>query len=655
MIEKQSNDFTDPSIAAGFEWLETNGLGGWSGSSIIGMHTRRYHGLLVAATHPPDERKVLISKLDETVIIGQQRTELSTNDYGDVVSPKGYQHLKLFTRNIFPEWLYMADGIKLRKTIGMIRGENSTFITYEVLEAEEVFTLELLPLLAFRGYHELSRKNDSLNQNYQYAEGVFSITPYTGMPTLYLKIPGAQYQSAPDWYYHLRYAVEEYRGQEANEDLFCPGRFTVSLKAGDKLGIILSTENPVSKDAFFCMTREKQRKQSLLPSPFTGTMLQYLLLSADQFIVQKGETLKTVIAGYHWFTDWGRDTMIALPGLCLATGRYEDAKCILTTFAGSISEGMLPNRFCDGGNQPEYNTVDATLWFFVALYQYQQKTGDHLFVETMLPVLENIIQWHINGTRYRIKVSGDGLLYAGEPGVQLTWMDAKAGDWVVTPRTGKPVEIQALWYNALCIYQLLSANSSGSAISVQTNQLINLIKQNFEKKFWDKESNGLFDCLNEKDEPVSEIRPNQLFAISLPYPLLEPVEAIQVLIIIKKHLLTPAGLRSLSREDPKYQGNYGGNQRQRDGAYHQGTVWGWLLGPYIDAVMRYQPENGFSESANIISAYASHLEEACMGSIAEIFDGDPPHHPRGCVSQAWSVAELIRVIKEYRLEPAIYT
>ncbi|MDE3253110.1 MAG: glycogen debranching enzyme family protein [Bacteroidota bacterium] len=653
MITKTRDSYKDPFSAADYEWLETNGMGGWAGSSITGMQTRRYHGLLVAATQPPTERKVLVSKLDETIRCGEESFALSTNDYGDVVFPEGYQYLASFTRNLFPEWIYAVRDIRLKKTISMIHGENSTLICYEVLDAPQSFTLDLVPLLAFRDYHAIGSKRDSFDQTSHFTDDIFSIKPYPELPRVYIRIPGSRFLASPDWYYHFHYAKEAYRGQDAWEDLFCPGIFSVSLQKGDKLGILLSTEEPAGRNIFECFEKERQRKQSLLSSAFTGTMDQYLRLAADQFIVKRAKNLSTVIAGYHWFTDWGRDTMIALQGLCLSTGRFADAKNILTAFADRISDGMLPNRFCDAGDQPEYNTADATLWFFVALHQYHTITGDDSFVNTMYPVLETIIQWHIRGTRYHIKVADDGLLYAGEPGVQLTWMDAKVGDWVVTPRTGKPVEIQALWYNALCIFLDLSKGSGQTEITQQAERLIQLFRENFQKKFWNPELNCLYDCLNEADIPMDEIRPNQVFAISLPYPLLAPQEALQVLDILKKHLVTPAGLRSLSDQDPKYQPVYGGDQVKRDGAYHQGTVWAWLMGPYIDAMIRYKTGTGYGEAATIISNFAAHLEEACLGSVSEIFDGDAPHHPRGCISQAWSVAELLRVIHQYRLDPAI--
>ncbi|HSC40482.1 MAG TPA: amylo-alpha-1,6-glucosidase, partial [Chitinophagaceae bacterium] len=378
-------------------------------------------------------------------------------------------------------------------------------------------------------------------------------------------------------------------------------------------------------------------------------LLPALLQAADQFVVQRSGDLKTVIAGYHWFADWARDTMISLPGLCLVTGRYNDAAKILEAFAQHTSEGMLCNRFMDNGQLPEYNTVDGTLWFFVALLKYWQATEDNAFaLQKMLPVLKDIIAWHRRGTRYGIHEGADGLLYAGAPGVQLTWMDAKVGDWVVTPRTGKPVEVQALWYNALRIYALmLELNGETEAAGIEEEKAA-LVKKAFRQQFINKESGSLYDVIDGDNKDAS-LRPNQLLAISLPYPLIKGKRAEAVLEKVTDMLYTPVGLRSLSPEDPSYKGIYEGDVRQRDGAYHQGTVWSWLLGPYIDAIIRVRGKKGKITARKIIKAFRYHLEEACIGSVSEIFDGNAPYTPRGCVAQAWGVAELLRVIKEYGL------
>jgi predicted glycogen debranching enzyme len=377
-------------------------------------------------------------------------------------------------------------------------------------------------------------------------------------------------------------------------------------------------------------------------------IVQQLVLAADQFVVKRGEDLKTVIAGYHWFTDWGRDTMISLPGLCLSTGRYDDAKKILAAFAGSVSMGMLPNRFQDNGEEPEYNNADGTLWYFIAVHKYLHTTGDADFVLTrVLPVLKEIIDWHFAGTRYHIHAESDGLLFSGEQGQQLTWMDARVGEWVVTPRMGKPVEIQALWYNALRIFsELLHMNEQqGDAIVV--NVSAEKIKENFETMFWYEAGQYLYDNINEKGEPIAEFRPNQLFAICLPFPLINGDKAVSILQSIEEHLYTPAGLRTLPKTDARYMPVYGGDQYHRDSAYHEGTVWSWLLGPYVDALVKV----GVAKSTlqKVIDNFAYHLNEGCIGSVSEIFDAEPPHHPRGCIAQAWGVAEILRVIKDYRL------
>ena len=630
------------------EWLETNGLGGWSGSSIIGCHTRRYHGLLVAATVPPAERTALVSKLDETIITNGERFELGTNNYGDAVYPKGHQYLVSFTKNLFPEFIYQAGGVQLKKTIAMVRDENTVVIKYDVLHAVQPFVMELLPLLSVRGYHSLMHANDSINRHASFDNDIFNTKAYEGTPDIFIKIPGGQYSEDPKWFYHFNYSVEQYRGLDFIEDLFTHGIFSVELKEGDSLGIIISTEHPGNKDAFELLSAETSRRQSLLSNQPADETVQQLVLAADQFIVKRGDHLKTVIAGYHWFTDWGRDTMISLPGLTLSTGRYEDAKKILAAFAKSVSMGMLPNRFQDNGEAPEYNNVDGTLWYFIAVYKYLQATNDKDFIlKEILPVLKDIVDWHFNGTRYNIHVAEDGLLFAGETGQQLTWMDARIGSWVVTPRMGKPVEIQALWYNVLKIFaELLQLNQQqNDAAMVHT--AAEKARQSFIEKFWHQQGNYLYDNIDENSKPVAELRPNQLFAISLPFPLIEGEKAKKVLQIVERQLYTPVGLRSLPKSDVHYIPVYGGDALHRDSAYHEGTVWSWLLGPYIDAIINV--EGSKERAKNIIENFKYHLNEAYIGSVSEIFDADAPHHPRGCVAQAWGVAEVLRVMKDYQL------
>jgi predicted glycogen debranching enzyme len=630
------------------EWLETNGLGGWASSTIAGAHTRRYHGLLVAATHPPVGRMVLLSELDETIALGNQRFELGCNRYPNVVHPRGFEYLQSFEKDLFPVFEYeVEDGVRLRKTIAAVNGENTTLVLYEVLRAPAAFSFALRPFVAYRDYHSMTHANEAIRREVKFENGTFRVQPYDGVPELFIAIPGATFEAQPDWYRNFEYSLEQYRGLDYREDLFTHGVFKVNLQGGDKLGVIISTSNPAGRDAFKLFTTEKRRREALLDSPSSKDEFSKILtLAADQFVVKRGEDLKTLIAGYHWFSDWGRDTMISLPGICLVTGRFDDAKKILRAFAQSTSQGMLPNRFPDAGEQPEYNTVDATLWFFVAIYKYLQASGDEKFVrDELMPILRDIIAWHDRGTRYRIHVDTDGLLYAGEPGVQLTWMDAKVGDWVVTPRQGKAVEINALWCNALMIFAELSKRFGNAPEAKQFLQRAVQVKERFVEAFWNEKAGYLYDYVDGEHKDAA-LRPNQIFALSLPFPLLEGEKAKKVLSIVEEKLYTPVGLRSLAADDPSYRPRYGGDQWSRDSAYHQGTVWSWLLGPMMTAIIRVEGEAGKPRAKKLLANIKPHLSDAGLGTISEIFDAEPPHSPRGCMAQAWGVAEILRAYVE---------
>jgi predicted glycogen debranching enzyme len=639
----------DYEYSSNLEWIETNGLGGYASASVSGANTRRYHGLLVASLNPPVQRHVMLSKLDETIVVGENRFELSTNQYPGALHPNGFQYLKNFQRDFFPVFTYEAGGVKLQKTVVALHGENTTLIIYEVLSAEEKFDLEFLPLCSFRDYHSLSHANDYIYRGYLFDHGVFRTKNYQESPEFFISIPHANFQPAEAWHYNLEYLVDQQRGQDFREDLFSHGKFSVSLHKGKKLGVIVSTEDPTGRDAFKLCKQELRRREALVKNNSWNEPIRRLTLAADQFVVNRGAGLKTIIAGYHWFSDWGRDTMIALPGLCLVTGRYDDAKKILKAFADSVSKGMLPNRFPDHGEPPEYNTVDATLWFFHAIYKYHQYTADVPFVKALMPILHDIIAYHFKGTRYNIKVDEDGLLKAGEDGVQLTWMDAKVGDYVVTPRKGKAVEVNALWYNALSImaeFSLLeSGNSSNGQLYYKQAQEV---KEQFNKLFWNETKKCLYDVLD-GDYKNDDVRPNQIFVLSLPFKLLSNERSIKVLQIVSQKLLTLRGLRSLSANHSDYKPRYEGNQWQRDNAYHQGTVWSYLLGPYIDALVDLKGEKGKQEAVQFLNKFFVHLNEAGIGSVSEIFDGAPPHKPRGCIAQAWSVAEILRVSLEHNL------
>lgn len=629
------------------EWLETNGLGGWASSTITGANTRRYHGLLVAATQPPVGRMVLLSKLDETIVVDGVPFELGCNRYPGVTYPNGFEYLASFEKAMFPVFEYQAGSVRLRKTIAAVNGENTTLVIYEVLEAPGEFTLELQPFVAARDFHSLTHANDAINRDAQFHDGLFRVRPYGGLPEIFVLAPGAAFVPEPDWYRNFTYDVEAFRGLDFQEDLLCYGHFKTNLRKGSQFGVIISTTDAGGRDALHLLRAEQRRREGLLKdAPANDDLARTLTLAADQFVVQRGADLRTLIAGYHWFADWGRDTMIALPGICLATGRFDDAKKIIRAFAQSVSQGMLPNRFPDVGEQPEYNTVDATLWYFVAIYKYLQITGDEKFVRNeLLPVLRDIIEWHDRGTRYNIHVDHDGLLYAGEPGVQLTWMDAKIGDWVVTPRQGKAVEINALWYNALAIMAELQDRFGQKSPAAQFKQRAEQVRQRYTEVFWEEQNGYLYDFVD-GDRRDAAIRPNQIFALSLPFPLLDAVRAKKVLKVVEEKLYTPFGLRSLSQDDSNYRPHYAGGVFDRDSAYHQGTVWSWLLGPYITAVVRYDETAGRKRAQKIVAAFEPHLQQAGLGTISEILEGQAPHPPRGCIAQAWSVGEILRVYAE---------
>lgn len=640
--------------AVSHEWLETNGLGGFASSTIAGVNTRRYHGLLVAATKPPVERMLLLSKLDETIVTSKGNFELGCNFYPGSVSPEGYKHVASFSKDPFPTFDFEVENVKIKKTIAAINAENTTVVIYEVLKAPGQFSMELKPFVAGRNYHSLTRANDFINRFGNFKAGVFSVRPYEGAPELFISVPGSSFVHTPDWYYNFEYIVERGRGFDFQEDLFNYGKFVVTLKKGDKLSIICSTVNPKGRDALELFESEDKRRAGLLastestsPKSSKDKLRDVLTLAADQFVVTRDTNQKSIIAGYPWFADWGRDTMISLPGICLVTGRFKEAKQILHTFGTYLSEGMLPNRFPDGSEKPEYNTVDASLWFFVAIYKYLQYSGDDKFVrDEMLPLLASILSWHEKGTRHNIHVDvADGLISGGEEGVQLTWMDAKVGRWVVTPRKGKPVEINALWYNALRIMQELQTRFQpalkGESYALKAKKVL----ENFTKLFWNEEKGYLYDCVD-GDFKDATLRPNQIFALSLPFPLLCDKEAGKILGIIEEKLLTPVGLRSLGPDHPEYRSEYKGDPVTRDFAYHQGTVWGFLLGPYLTALCRFGDKHGKSKAKKIIENFTPHLSQAGIGTISEIFDGNPPHTARGCIAQAWSVAELLRAYIE---------
>lgn len=640
-----ANLLSDFSIASNREWIETNGIGGFASGTVAGANTRRYHAILTSATRPPLGRITVLSKLEETLIIGDEQFELSSNQFVDAVNPHGYQYLVEFRLDPFPVWTFEAGGLRLEKRLFMIHGSNAAVTRWQILgDQPRAAILDVKPLLSFADYHSLQRESNGLSFRCLFNENEVSVMPDQSEISLNLYFERGVAEPTGFWYRNFSYAIERERGFDHTEDLFQPFSLKLDLSTGST-HVIASTDAIENRDAVALEKSEIQRRNKLTVKSKSDFDRQ-LNLAADQFVVGRGNG-QTIIAGYPWFSDWGRDTMIALPGLTLTTGRTDIAKNILLEFSKHISDGMLPNRFPDAGDEAEYNTVDATLWFFEAIRRYVEATGDLKFVRDKLyKKLADIIAWHLHGTRYNIHLDTDGLLYAGDPDVQLTWMDAKIGDLVITPRTGKAVEIQALWFNALCIMQTLAKEFGDLADAAKYRAMADLCKLSFNGAFWNKEDKCLFDVV-ENGNRDSAIRPNQIFAVSLFHSMLDAERSANVLAKVQSELLTPVGLRSLAPGDAEYRGVYIGSPFDRDSAYHQGTVWAWLIGPFIDAYRKVHGEDAETEQSvdGFLSGLRSHLLEAGVGQISEIFDGDFPHHPRGCPAQAWSVAEILRVLK----------
>jgi predicted glycogen debranching enzyme len=662
MINFDSKICTDFDAASSREWLETNGIGGFASGTISGANTRRYHGLLTAATRPPLGRVTMVSKFEETLIIDGERFEFSANQYPNAVYPQGFQHLKNFRLDPFPVWIFAINGTEIEKSVFMVHGENSTIVRYRIKEnGEETeknnedlkvgenqtskIKLELRPLISFVDYHHLQHEIADFSADFTLSKNCVEIQPDDKLPALFFAHNANEVEKSGYWYRNFEYAIEKERGFDFTEDLFQPFvlKFDLTEKA-EKAVVIVSTENRDYSDAEALEKTEIERRENLVKTAnVESDFAEQLVLAADQFIVSRGAG-KTVIAGYPWFSDWGRDTMIALSGLTLATNRAEIAKQILLEFSQHISEGMLPNRFPDAGETPEYNTVDATLWYFEAVRAYVEKTGDDEFVrENFYEKLANVVEWHLRGTRYNIHVDTDGLLFAGETGTQLTWMDAKYENEVFTPRIGKPVEIQALWYNALKIMAEFAEKFEDAENAKKFAATAELAKQSFNALFWNDAENCLFDVVVNGRKDAS-VRPNQIFAISLKNAILSDAERCRKVVEkVESELLTPFGLRSLSPDDISYRPIYTGSPFARDSAYHQGTVWAWLIGAFVDARRKVFPDEE-SRIAEILAGFQIHFEQAGTGQISEIFDSAAPHDPRGCPAQAWSVAEILRVL-----------
>lgn len=662
------------------EWLVANGLGGYASGSISGACTRRYHGLLIAALPAPLGRMMMFNELAEELRLPDGRLiRLDADDRRLFIpSPEGDDRpppihsdepssgaalgeFRLETG--LPVWTYEVEGVLLEKRVLLPHLQNTVFLSYHLLDAPAAVRLRLRPSLHFRP-HESSVAVDFPSP---YAIHAFSerIEIRSDIaPPLRMRAEAEKASLVLDGgsFREIQYYLERARGYDYKGRLWSPGYFRFDLQPGQSAVLAASTEDwevLMAIDAATARQAELERRQRLVnqahPHARKGRAAE-LVLAADQFIIRPttrvadaavanaaGDDIRTVIAGYHWFTDWGRDTMISLEGLTLSTGRKNEAGYLLRTFARYVRDGLIPNLFPEGQREGLYHTADATLWYFHALYRYLQETDDEQTLEMLLPVLTGIVAHHVQGTHFGIRVDeSDGLLTQGQPGYQLTWMDAKVGDWVVTPRRGKAVEINALWYNALRLLEAWTRQLGDSAAADSLHQRAARVKESFNLRFWNSEGGYLFDVLDGEDGPQDDsFRPNQLFAISLDYPVLNEDYWRPVVDNVEARLLTPVGLRSLAPGHRDYKPKYDGDLRARDAAYHQGTVWAWLIGPFIDAYLRVYPGR-VDRARELLAGFETHLDDACIGSISEIFDAETPYHPRGCVAQAWSVAEVLR-------------
>jgi predicted glycogen debranching enzyme len=647
------------------EWLVTNGLGGYASGTVGGVASRRYHSLLIAALASPLGRRVMLNHLTELVrlpdgekiLIGGEERQGSLHLHGS-------DYLTEFRLEMgLPVWRYEFDSYVLERRILLPHHQNTVHVNYRLLHGDGALRIKLRPAIHFRPHEAPVSHPHSGACPVSCIDGRVELEAPEPLPPLRLQVLGQRMAITLEGTHlnNVLYRVEESRGYEALGEMWSPGYFRADLSTEHPVTMIASTESWETISAMSpdeARACEHGRREHLLktahPALRTGPASE-LTLAADQFLITpagrvedaartraSGDEVRTVIAGYHWFTDWGRDTMISLEGLTLSTGRHIEAGYILRTFAQYIRDGLIPNLFPEGEKQGLYHTADATLWYFHALSRYVHATGDRNTLRMLLPKLLNIVEHHNRGTRFGIGVDpNDDLLRQGEPGYQLTWMDAKVGDWVVTPRRGKAVEINALWYNALRLLENWvreeQSNEAADALSRQADR----VKASFNKRFWYETGNYLFDVIDGEHGHDAALRPNQLFAISLEHPVLDPSRWEPVLNICREQLLTPVGLRSLAAGHADYKPKYFGDLRARDAAYHQGTVWGWLIGPFIDAWLAVHPDDRVG-ARRFLEGYVDHLGEACIGSISEVFDAESPFTPRGCIAQAWSVAEVLR-------------
>lgn len=645
----------DLAVAESREWLVTNGIGGYAFGTVAGLETRSYHGLLIAALQPPLGRTLLLAKLDETALYGAEQFQLATNRWvGGAVTPEGYRHIERFhLEGTTPVWTFALADALLEKRIFMQPGANTTYVLYRLVRASGSIDLSIKALVDYAAEHCATTAGDFPMELTGVERGL-GVAAFEGAVAFYVLSNGGAVRPANEWYRNFDLSAERARGLRDHADHFFAGEFIATLAPGESLTIVASTDAAPSLNGESAYAERQKQTRSLLEEFSGGNAgqvrrvplhIEQLVLAADQFIAARplegmADAL-TILAGYPWFGDWGRDTMIALPGLCLATGRPSIARSILRTFARFVSEGMLPNNFPSAGARPAYNTVDATLWYFQAIREYFEATRDIGLLGELFPVLDAIVDAHVRGTRYHIHVdAADGLLYAGEAGVALSWMDAKVGDRVITPRIGKPVEINALWFNA-AMSMAQFARALGRASDFYEN-LAQRARTGFDR-FWNPQKLFCFDVIDGPpgmEKCDAALRPNQIFAVSLPESPLTPERQRAVVDVCARELLTSFGLRSLGRKEPGYIGRYAGGVETRDAAYHQGTVWGWLLGPFALAHLRVYQDT--ETAMSFLEPMLRHVTAAGLGTAGEIFDGDEPFTPHGCIAQAWTVGETLR-------------
>jgi predicted glycogen debranching enzyme len=625
----------------------TNGIGGYACGTVALANTRRYHGFLMASLAPPVQRTLLAAKIDLSVEYQGRKTDLSANEFADgTISPQGFVHLESFAiLDGIPTWRYAIADALLEQTIFMAQGVNTSYLRLELIRGSAPMRVTLKPFVTYRDYHSQGRgaKEFQLDSDAQACR----IQAFAGARPYRLSVSQGAFTATAEWYWNFWHREEAQRGLDAAEDLFFPGSFCADLSLKLPLFFTATAEPamPAAGGEVLEAIRGKSKALIAVLPKNAPPWIRTLARASDQFIVRRGAAGAgplSIIAGYPWFADWGRDSMISLPGLATILGRYDIAANILKTYAQFVDRGMLPNRFPDSGEAPEYNTVDATLWMFHALDDYMQARRDPELLGELYPILVDIIHAHVHGTRYGIHVDAkDGLLSAGEAGTQLTWMDAKNGDQVFTPRAGKAVEINALWLNALNVMIRFAGRVHDVAEKRFCEVLLTRASANFER-FWNEERACLYDVIDVEgtDARDDRVRPNQILAIALPYCALPAAQMRAVVERCGQELLTSYGLRSLSSTGPGYIGQYAGNPYQRDAAYHMGTVWSWLLGPFARAHFRVFGDARLAQS--LLEPVAEHVNSACLGTVSEIFDGDAPHTARGCFAQAWSVAEILR-------------